>query len=151
MRFFSSFAKGSEGVGVILFFVFCKYRYSVRDFIDFLMPGYFNDQHEVLHQWKSSSAVSDEAYLESMRANSRWYKGCLLVRTSEIAEGFRRASYNAEIVRKLIWNLFMDTTGDRLHAGCLKPGVSYPSLTYELFDQFAFSLAKIFLWHQFFF
>jgi len=39
-------------------------------------------------------------------------KGRLFVRASEIAEGFRRASYNAEIVRKLIRNLFMDTTGD---------------------------------------
>lgn len=38
------------------------------------------------------------------------YNGCLQG-AGQIEEGFRRASYNAKTVRKLIRNLFMDSTG----------------------------------------
>lgn len=90
--------------------------------------------------------VSDEALLrEWVRANPRWYKGCLLVRASEIAEGFRRASYNAEIVRKLIWNLFMDTAGDRRSSiVCIRGGPRSDTLHeyYGFFDRSEFSSAK---------
>lgn len=47
--------------------------------------------------------VPDEALLRGYASELLGdIKGAGLVRTSEIAEGFRRASYNAEIVRKLI-------------------------------------------------
>ena len=79
-----------------------------------------------------------------MRASPRWYKGCLLVRASEIAEGFRRASYNAEIVQKLIWNLFMDTAGNRRSSiVCIRGGPRPDTLHkyYGFFDWSEFSLS----------
>lgn len=42
---------------------------------------------------------------------SHWHYNDCLQGADQIEEGFRRASYNAKTVRKLIRNLFMDSTG----------------------------------------
>lgn len=52
----------------------------------------------------------------------RYYNDCLRG-GGQIEEGFRRASYNAKTVRKLIRNLFMDSAGplaSSIYAGVLR-------------------------------